>query len=90
VLVVIAASGYLVWMAPDILTEAAFGTLLAGGLAHPRKGESTSGWIWGAVKKTWWPFAIVLVMAFVFAAYAARYDPAPKTFREAMHLALQR
>lgn len=83
-LAIFLASGYLVWMAPDILTEAAIGTFLAGGLARHTRGESDGGWLAGVVKKTWWPFAIVLVLALVFASYAAEHHPGAKTFREAL------
>jgi len=37
--------------------------VLAGGLARKAKEQSTAGWVAGVVKKTWWPFAIVLVLA---------------------------
>jgi len=50
-------------MAPDILTEAAFGAVLAGSLARKAKQQSTAGWVAGVIKKTWWPFTIVLVLA---------------------------
>src|SRR4029079_6156709 len=66
-LAIFLASGYLVWMAPEILTEAAFGAVLAGGLARKAKQQSTTGWVAGVARKTWWPFAMVLVLAMVFA-----------------------
>lgn len=84
-LAIFLASGYLVWMAPDILTEAAFGAALAGGLAKKAKEQSTSGWVAGVMKKTWWPFASVLVLAMVFAFYAKAHHPEAKTFREVIH-----
>jgi hypothetical protein len=82
------ASGYLVYMAPDILTEAAFGALLAGGLARGSRREDAGGWVAGVVKKTWWPFAIVLVIAVLFASYAAANFPQAHTFRQALAAAL--
>ncbi len=88
-LVVFASSGYLIWTAPDILTEAAFGAMLAGGLARPARNESAAGWIAGVVKKTWWPFALVLVVALAFASYSASHYPQAKTFREAVTLTIQ-
>ncbi|MBK8322975.1 MAG: hypothetical protein IPL06_09590 [Betaproteobacteria bacterium] len=87
VLAVLAASGYLVWAAPDILTEAAFGAMLAGGLARRSKHEDAAGWVAGVIKKTWWPFAIVLVLALGFAGYAAKHHPQAKTFRQAIEAA---
>ena len=87
-LAIFLASGYIVWMAPDILTEAAFGAALAGSLAPKTRQQSDGGWVAGVVKKTWWPFAIVLVLALVFAFYAAEHHPGAKTFREAIHAAI--
>jgi hypothetical protein len=87
VLAVLAASGYLVWAAPDILTEAAFGAMLAGGLARRSKHEDAAGWVAGVMKKTWWPFAIVLALALGFAGYAAKHHPQAETFRQALEAA---
>jgi len=87
-LAIFLASGYLVWMAPEILTEAAFGAVLAGGLAKRAKQQTAAGWVAGVVKKTWWPFAIVLILAMVFAFYSKAHHPEAKTFREAIHSAI--
>lgn len=88
VLVVFATSGYLIFIGPDILSEAAFGALLAGGLAKPTKQQTAAGWIAGVVRKTWWPFALVLAAATAVAWYAAVHYPEATTFREALSLAL--
>lgn len=80
-------SGYVIWFAPDILGEAAAGALLAGGLAKSAKRHDNDGWVEGAVKKTWWPFAIVLVLSLAFAIYAARHYPEAKTFHQAVAMA---
>ena len=40
----------------------------------------------GVVKKTWWPFAIVLAPALAFAFYSASHHPGAKTFREAIRM----
>ena len=81
-------SGYLVWFGPDILSEAAFGAMLAGGLARRSKKEEAEGWVSGVVRRTWWPFAIVLVVAMIFAGYAGTHFPQAHTFREAVAAAL--
>ncbi|MDP2785055.1 MAG: hypothetical protein Q8O38_10765 [Sulfurimicrobium sp.] len=80
-------SGYVIWFAPDILGEAAIGALLAGGLAKPAKRQDNSDWVAGVVKKTWWPFALVLVLSLAFAIYAATHYPEAKTFRQAVGMA---
>jgi hypothetical protein len=89
VAVVFATSGYLIWIGPDILAEAAFGALLAGGLARRTRRETAAGWIAGVLKKTWWPFAVVLVAALCFAGYAARHFPEAHTFKECLALAFR-
>lgn len=80
-------SGYILWFAPDILSEAIFGATLAGGLARAAKREDNQGWVTGVVKKTWWPFAIVFVVAMVFAVYSAKHYPQAKTLGEALTMA---
>lgn len=80
-------SGYVIWFAPDILGEAAFGALLAGGLAKRAKHQDDDGWVTGVVKKTWWPFAVVLALALAFAFFAAANYPQAKTFRETVQMA---
>lgn len=81
-------SGYIVWFAPDILSEAVFGATLAGGLARTAKRQDNEGWVMGVVKKTWWPFAIVFAAAMAFAIYAAIHYPAARTFGEALAAAI--
>lgn len=81
------SSGYLIWMAPDILAEAAFGALLAGGLARPARREDAAGWMAGVMKKTWWPFAIVLVLALALGGFIGSQYPKARTFGEAMEMA---
>lgn len=80
--------GYVIWFAPDILSEAVFGATLAGGLAHAAKRHDEGGWVMGVVKKTWWPFAIVFVFAMIFAFYAAAHYPQASTFGGALSAAI--
>ena len=88
VAVVFVTSGYLIYCAPDVLTEAAFGAALAGTLTRASRREASNGWIGGVVRKTWWPFAVVLVAALLFAGYAAAHYPEATTFRQAIALAV--
>ena len=73
---------------PDILSEAVFGATLAGTLARTAKNNDEAGWVLGVVKKTWWPFAIVLVVAMAFAIYAAIHYPNAVTFGGALQAAI--
>jgi hypothetical protein len=89
VAIVFITSGYLIWCAPDVLTEAAFGAALAGTLTRSTRKQAPDGWVAGVVKKTWWPFAVVLVAAVVFAGYVHTHYPQATTFRQAITIALQ-
>jgi hypothetical protein len=89
VLVVVATSGYLIWIAPDVLTEAAFGAALASTLVKPTRKQTATGWVAGVIRKTWWPFAVVFAMATAFAWYAHVHYPAAQTFKQAIALALR-
>lgn len=82
-------SGYIVWMAPDILSEAAFGAALAGGLTKQAQAHGSEGWAEAVMKKTWWPFAIVLVASLAFALFAAKHYPEAQTLGQAVSMALR-
>jgi hypothetical protein len=88
VAIVLVTSGYLIWCAPDVLSEAAFGAALTGTLARSARKQAPNGWVEGVVKKTWWPFAVVLVAAIAFAWYVHTHYPQASTFRQAITLAL--
>lgn len=85
---VIFSSGYLLWFAPEILAEAVVGAALAGGLARSAGREDAAGWVMGVFRKTWWPFAVVLVLSAGFAAYAQSAYPGVRTAKEALQRAL--
>jgi hypothetical protein len=85
---VLIASGYLIWCAPDVLTEATFGAGLTGTLARATTNHAAGGWVGGVVRKTWWPFAIVLVAAMMFAGWSASHYPGAATFKQAITMAI--
>lgn len=85
---ILIVSGYIVWFAPDILSEAVFGATLAGSLSGTARRQDNEGWVMGVVKKTWWPFAIVFVAAMSCAIYAQIHYPAARTLGEALHTAI--
>jgi hypothetical protein len=86
--VVLITSGYLIWCAPDVLTEAAFGAALTGTLSRPSEAHAAGGWVAGVLRKTWWPFALVLVAAVAFAGWSASHYPEASTFRQAITAAV--
>jgi hypothetical protein len=83
IVAIVFASGYTLWAAPDIITEAVFGGALAGSLAKTAAREDAHDWVEGVVRKTWWPFAIVSVCAWLFGAYAGSEYPGARTMGEA-------
>lgn len=74
-LVIFGAGAYLVYAAPEILSEAAFQALLAAGLITASKKMDGRGWIGSVLKATWIPLAIVLVMTGIFGLVAQTYYP---------------
>ena len=75
VLSIFGAGAYLVYAAPEILSEAAFEALLAAGLIKASKKMDGSGWMGSVLKATWIPFVIVLVMTGVFGMVAQTFYP---------------
>lgn len=73
---------FIISMGPEILIEAAFSALLAGGLIKSGKKVSDPDWIGSVMKATWIPFAIVLVMAWIFAGMADAVMPQAQTFND--------
>ncbi len=71
---------FIISMGPEILIEAAFNALLAGGLIKSGAKVSDPDWIGSVIKATWIPFAIVLVMAWIFAGMADALLPQAQTF----------
>ncbi len=69
-------------MGPEILIDAAFSALLAGGLIKSGKDVSDPDWIGSLIKATWLPFGIVLVVAWIFAVVAGALMPQAQTFNE--------
>jgi hypothetical protein len=74
-LVIFGAGAYLVYAAPEILSEAAFQALLAAGLIKASKKMDRRGWMGSVLKATWVPFIIVLVMTGIFGLVAQTYYP---------------
>jgi len=72
---ILGAGAYLVYAAPEILSEAAFEALLAAGLIKASKKMDGNGWMGSVLKATWIPFVYVLVMTGVFGMVAQTYYP---------------
>ena len=60
---VLGAAGFLIYQAPVILPEAAFDLFLAGGLSRTTRKIRKEGWTAGILRRTWIPFAVLLVLS---------------------------
>lgn len=84
VLAIVLAGGYLVWMAPEILGEAAFDGLIAGSLARVASRSEREGWVVGVVRSTILPFAAVFAVTMALAYFIEETCPSASTLREAI------
>jgi hypothetical protein len=66
---------FLIYAAPTILADAAFAGLLSAGLVRSTRHITSGGWISSVVGHTWFAFAIVLVLALIFAIVAQHRFP---------------
>jgi hypothetical protein len=76
------SAGYLVYQAPEILFEAAFEVVLAGGLLRGAKNPQSEGWHYSIFKRTWWLFAIVLSVSMAFGFVIKNQCPAVSSFAQ--------
>jgi hypothetical protein len=63
ILVVAVAGGYVVWAAPEILSDALFQAVLAGPLARRARRLESQGWVRSVLRATGIPFVVVLLVA---------------------------
>lgn len=74
-LAIFGAGAYLVYAAPEILSEAAFQTLLAAGLIKASRKITAQGWMGSVLRATCIPFLVVLLMTAVFGWVAQKHYP---------------
>jgi len=79
---VVGAGAYLLYQAPDILTEAAFQAALATGLLRRARGIDSPHWSGSVFRATWLPFAIVTVLGYLFGMFAQAVYPEARTVVE--------
>ena len=78
----IGAAFFVISLGPEILIDAAFSALLAGGLVKAGRRMDQPGWVGSVFKATWLPLSIVLVSLWIFTAVAAVLTPQAHTFPE--------
>lgn len=74
-LAIFGAGAYLVYAAPQILSEAAFQALLAAGLIKASRKMTRQGWMGSVLRATCVPFLIVVLMTGIFGWVAHTYYP---------------
>lgn len=80
------SAGYIVYQAPEILSEAAFEVILAGGLLRRAKDLQSEGWHYSIFRRTWWLFAIVLSVSMAFGFVIKNQCPAASSFAQYLEL----
>lgn len=83
VVAICAAVGYIIYIGPHMLGDAAFNFMLAAGLARQRH----ETWLTATVRSTWKPFMVILVATIAFAFIAASRYPHAHTVREVLRAA---
>jgi hypothetical protein len=86
ILAIVGAAGYLVFVAPHVLPEAAGQALLATTLTRVSK-EEHHNWMRGVLHSTWIPFALVLILATVLGWEAHRHCPSASRLIDVFHCA---
>lgn len=84
VIVIICAGGYLIYVAPDILPEAAWQVALAHGINRASKNMDPKSWALGVMRASVIPMAIVLIAAVALGWYAHSVCPHAVKLAEAM------
>ena len=80
---------YLIWQAPLLLAEVAFEAAMAAGLVRSVHKVNDPGWVGGALKASWKPFALILLFSMLAAVLAEKYAPDARSLPQAIHLLLR-
>jgi hypothetical protein len=70
---------HFIWMAPELLTDAAFGALLASGALPGLRRLDEPGWGGSVLRATWKPLMAVVVVAMLAALVLRHYFPLAHT-----------
>ena len=82
ILSILGSSIYLIYEAPDILSEAAFNALLAGGMIAPARKLYNPSWAGSVLKSSILPFLLVFLMVETLAFYCHSHYPSARTIKE--------
>lgn len=84
VAVILGAGAYLIYIAPEMLSEIAFDAMLASSLVKVTKTMERQGWVVSAVRGTIIPFSIVMVMTIILAYTVHWACPSASTIGESL------
>lgn len=85
VLCVVFGSGlYLIWQAPALLSEAALQMALAASLRRATRRIDAADWAGSVLAASWLPFALLVIVVWIFAAVAASVCPDATTLGEVL------
>ncbi len=66
---------YLIYIAPDVLSEAAFQLVLASSLRKVSREMDAAAWMGSVLKRTWFPMILVFGLTTAFGYYATQFCP---------------
>ena len=84
VLAILLCGGFLLYVAPNLLAEAAFSALLAGSLRRATRRLEAGNWALGVLKYTFIPFLIVCGLSIWLGHAAHRHCPAAVKLSQAL------
>ncbi|HEV3144305.1 MAG TPA: hypothetical protein VGZ47_10500 [Gemmataceae bacterium] len=87
VLAALAASVYMIFMAPALLAEVLVDGVFLAGLARRLRAPNAPHWSIGAIRRTWAPVAIVAIVFFVLGLTLEYFVPGAHSMSEAIRLA---
>jgi hypothetical protein len=90
IIILVAAGGYLIWAAPEILPEVAFQALLAPVVAKAAQRADSSNWAMSAFKATFFPFLIALIAVSGLAFVVHATCPGAVKFSQALNCEVTR
>lgn len=76
------ASGYLIWCAPSIMSEAAFQLFLVTTFASKVQHNEETGWKMSIFQSTCWIFLVFLIFSVFFGYFAQKFIPSAITVRD--------
>jgi len=75
---------FLIYQAPQILSEAAFQMLLTGGLIRSARNMSSGDWVGSVLRRTWIPFALIALISVILGFAIEHFCPGSHRLMDAI------